>query len=464
MNAVQCLVAATIVLTLSGAASGQGYFATRIAAGGEDYTVATALNDVDPPQVAGHVLISPTNIQAFRWQNGSATLLGGLFNPDGTFSWSSSISNSGSVAGFSLWVGGSFQVPHAIISDGVSMTDLGTFFDPNYPAWESEARGVSDSGVVVGWAGGHPKSNHAACYWVDEEIFPLWSLSDQADIYGTATAVKDVGPSWIAVGQTITKVSEGVYEDQAVRWSPGPTGLGTLKQSGLGTSMALALNAHKTIVGWSDTDRVIRCAFIRRDGQPMLDLMPWNETFSSDAAAINDCEIVVGTWAGYAYVWAPVGNSGAGAVALLSDLVQNMVFDVGKGVGVNNENYILVSETESPSGGGSFLLEPNGLSLLGPTPGEVLQNNYLAVINADPGSSVWLVARPQSGSTPVPGCPGVSVGMGNVRYGVQQIADDCGKATWTIFPWGGLSGITIRFQVVAPQTCEVSNLVVHQFP
>ncbi|TAH39631.1 MAG: hypothetical protein EYC70_02250 [Planctomycetota bacterium] len=65
----------------------------------------------------------------------------------------------------------------------------------------------------------------------------------------------------------------------------------------------------------------------------------------------------------------------------------------------------------------------------------------------------------QPGSTPVPGCPGLSIGIRNPVIAGAAAADAAGVASLSAFVPPALSGRTVLLQAVELDTCRASNLV-----
>lgn len=104
------------------------------------------------------------------------------------------------------------------------------------------------------------------------------------------------------------------------------------------------------------------------------------------------------------------------------------------------------------------------LVLEDPNPGLANQLNDFALRGAVPGSGLQLFAGGTSGSTAVPGCPGVFLDIAAAQGVATTLADDRGRAT---FQWQvplALSGQTVLFQAGEAGTCRTSNLVIYSFP
>lgn len=103
-------------------------------------------------------------------------------------------------------------------------------------------------------------------------------------------------------------------------------------------------------------------------------------------------------------------------------------------------------------------------SLLAPSPGTAGSSNTWLVTDAPPGATVHLVFGVQAGATPVPGCPGLTLGLAFRQVVGTTTANAQGRATFTRTVPATVSGLTARFQAVLPGSCEVSPVVVHAFP
>lgn len=104
-----------------------------------------------------------------------------------------------------------------------------------------------------------------------------------------------------------------------------------------------------------------------------------------------------------------------------------------------------------------------GLSLDPPDPGMAGMNNTLRAHGGTSGERVYFVYGLRSGSTSVPGCPGVTVEIDNPQIAGRDRADANGDAELTVFVPGSASGRRVFLQAVERATCSVSNLVDHTF-
>lgn len=99
------------------------------------------------------------------------------------------------------------------------------------------------------------------------------------------------------------------------------------------------------------------------------------------------------------------------------------------------------------------------LTLDPPTPGLAGVNNTLSAHGATPGERVYFVYGLRSGSTNIPGCPGVTVGMAGPTILGSDLANGLGEAELTFFVPNAARNRRVYFQAVERSSCEVSNLV-----
>lgn len=106
-----------------------------------------------------------------------------------------------------------------------------------------------------------------------------------------------------------------------------------------------------------------------------------------------------------------------------------------------------------------ILGEADQLLLSPPNPGIAGEVNELVCEHATPGDLVYFVFGFRSGSTNVPGCPGVSVDIRSPQVAGSARANAAGEALLEKFVPGSASGQEILLQAVEPGRCAKSNLV-----
>ena len=92
------------------------------------------------------------------------------------------------------------------------------------------------------------------------------------------------------------------------------------------------------------------------------------------------------------------------------------------------------------------------------------RSNALQAAGATPGHVVYFVYGLSSGSTGVPGCPGVNVLIAHPRIAAQAMADGSGNASKSINIPGAASGQSIVLQAIDHDACAVSNVARYRFP
>ncbi len=105
----------------------------------------------------------------------------------------------------------------------------------------------------------------------------------------------------------------------------------------------------------------------------------------------------------------------------------------------------------------------SGYQLALPNPGIDQQVNTFTTYGGTPGQTNYFLYGFTPGSINVPGCPGLTVGIGDFKIFSNGPADANGEyAVSTFIP--EISGLTVLFQTVELATCKVSNLVSYTWP
>ncbi|MBL1218618.1 MAG: hypothetical protein D8M59_14130 [Planctomycetes bacterium] len=103
------------------------------------------------------------------------------------------------------------------------------------------------------------------------------------------------------------------------------------------------------------------------------------------------------------------------------------------------------------------------LELLGPVPGTAGKSNKFSAGNAPGNATVYFVYAFSTGSTPVPGCGGVTLDLRGPTLFATEKADANGFATFSVNVPNAAAGRTIYFQAVTTANCDVSNVVKNTF-
>ncbi len=241
-------------------------------AGGRDGSVS-GLNN------AGQAALS-ADAQGYVGDGNTLAALSALPKHHASFAYA--INNSGQAAGSSFNVLGHAR---AFFWDGATHK-IGSL--PGYPY--SEARGISDTGQVAGFAEtGRTDRLHA---WVSR-AFLRWqdgSLTDLGTLGGPYSAAYAVGASGAVAGKADTDTGA----THAFLWTDdaGMTDLGTL---GGANSAAYAVSSTGSVAGVSETnDSGTRHGFLSTGGS-LRDLPPLPGMDDSTAYAVNSLNQVAGT-------------------------------------------------------------------------------------------------------------------------------------------------------------------------
>ena len=228
---------------------------------------------------AGQAALS-ADTQGYVGSGDTRTALNALPKHHASFAYA--INNSGQAAGSSFNILGHAR---AFFWDGATHK-IGSL--PGYPY--SEARGISDTGEVAGFAEtGRPDRLHA---WVSRAFLRRsdGSLLDLGTLGGPYSAAYAVGASGTVVGKA--DAEDGSTHAFAWTDSGGLTDLGTL---GGANSAAYAVSSAGAVAGVSETgSNGTRHGFLSVSGQ-MQDLAPLPGMDSSAAYAVNSLSQAVGT-------------------------------------------------------------------------------------------------------------------------------------------------------------------------
>jgi hypothetical protein len=112
---------------------------------------------------------------------------------------------------------------------------------------------------------------------------------------------------------------------------------------------------------------------------------------------------------------------------------------------------------------GPYEYQGTSLTFVGPIPGEPGTTNGLQALGGTPGEYVYAGYGFTSGSSNVPGCPGVSVAIQNAKLIGRARANGSGIAVIRFYVPGQASGVRVYFQAVDLTDCRTSQRVEHTF-
>jgi hypothetical protein len=135
------------------------------------------------------------------------------------------------------------------------------------------------------------------------------------------------------------------------------------------------------------------------------------------------------------------------------------------GIGLPNFGYRAVNEITAHRDSRTCLDDGCGaiMDMTEPDPGIAGQSNTIGVRGATAGATIQFFAGTLAGSTPVPGCAGLSVDIGSAKGLPPVTADSNGNATLSVTVPPGAAGKTLRLQAADETNCTVSDLVIYTF-
>lgn len=155
-----------------------------------------------------------------------------------------------------------------------------------------------------------------------------------------------------------------------------------------------------------------------------------------------------------------------GVMMDLQDLVgfdfEKNYFNILRAYGINDDGQIAATAAKRVNGeerGRALLLDPldEGFAVWSITPDDAGVENTIEVVNATPGSMVYLVfGLRREGETPVPGCADAKVEIRNPRLLGRARADNNGRAEFRAFVPQQAARKTFVLQAIDRASCKVS--------
>lgn len=370
----------------------------------------TMLDEVEGVQTSGFAINDAGHVAGWMYEWGviwpQAFLWDGetnhwLVDPNDSYSYAQGLNERDQVVGFYFPPGGHANGNAFVVTDG-AYYDLGG----------GQATDISESGIIVG------QINR---YFGDTAVWTPdgrggWSLTVLDGLL--ATAINDAGTMFVGAGPLVS------YLDTPVLWTRN------------GNS-------------WERSD-----------------IGNWDPTLESALPNdVNNRGLIVGDHQSF-----EDGNHGwlfrDGAVSWLDDLLEpgSAGWHIERALRINESGVILADAI--PDGGRvaqSVLLLPNDLTILAPRSGAAGATNELIAISATPGSRVYFVYSFGAGNAPLPGCPGVRIGLASPRFVGSSVANADREARLEVFVPRAAAGRTTHLQAVDPSQCTVSNVLIHRF-
>ncbi len=435
--------------------------------------------------------------------------------PGGTKSWAMDITPTGDVVGYASTIG--HTTPHGFFWDHTNSTlsDMGTL--SGNPTDESYAYAIAQTGYVCGDSEFGSGANRDAFIWWGPGVgmLPI-GPPPPGHAIGSAYDIEfDPGAGLHrAVGFTID-VATSAPHATLWEWELGLCrSLGTLTGNPADWSRAFGVNQFGDVVGMSTRGGLPTHAFIYQNLQ-MVDIDNRPTGGSSSANSVNNFSQIVGfyepaatftatpcRWQLQSVGWTntdlgclPGGSPMTASAEAINDgaLVVGWSFDPADGnkkacVWLNDQIYDLNTLITGPNslqlmsaqgvnGAGqivgygldvngdeqAFVLDPATLLLNTPVPGVAGVTNEFFVNGATPNKTVHVAYSTKSGSTNVPGCPGVVVDLRNPKVIGSPRADATGTAQLRKPVPNGAAGLTVYLQAAEVSSCRVSNRIMFTF-
>lgn len=446
-GSIGTVVSATVLAIglLAGQAVAQNYTVTQIPSLGGAETYVMGLNDVG--QVVGRGWLNGfSNMRAYKWSASTGTVnLGTL--PGGGDSEAWEINNDGVVCGMAINSSGRRR---AVKWVGNVITDLGTLGGN-----ESGALGINDHGDIVGFAetgaldsNGYP-IRHAVEWPAGSGIVDLGTRG--SDVHSYAYDINNYG---VACGYSQGPLG-GPFVRYPVKFENG--GVQYLGSLGGTFGHAWAINDRNEISG----DSYLAGNSITRGykwvDNVMHDVGTLRSGYYSIPLDINVFGQMAGISGGIAVRW--VGPNST--IQNINNYLPNGSPRMDTAEGVNGVGQIVVEDTHASC----YLLTPpqTQLPLYGPDPGIAGVNNSLTVYGATPGQLVRFYYSLRSGSTGIPGCPGLSLDISTIHLAGTATANSVGRASIVGYTPSGAGGRVVRYQALEYSSCRKSNRVDYRY-
>ena len=390
--------------------------------------------------------------EATVWIDGRAQSLGRF--PGDDISDAARTNEIGRTVGTSSWIEyrGHITIfwPTACVFENGAVTELISLATSGQN-WELlSCADVNRHGHVIG-GGRNLATETSLAYLFREGI-----LTELPTLGGSRTSPVAINDAGVIVGQSWTT---GGQNHAFVLQNGVMTDLGTF---GGRDSRALDINEAGQIVGWSQSPSSPTLATLWQNGQATnLGTLGGNQ---SHAAAINERGQIVG--------FSTDAQNHAHMFFYENGQMVNPILTLPPSLGFAgratcsdiNEAGQFVGTAYRINRDAPVVLTPVDLTLSNLVPAIPGQPGTIQVSGLAPNARAYFTFSEQAGMTRIPGCPGAPLLLSGPSLATVVRTDAAGQASITRRIPPGLSGKTVRIQVVERNACRVSNVVTVTFP
>lgn len=391
---------------------------------------------------------------AFRWRDGAITEIRPL--PGDEFAQAARLSPNGTAAGGSWWLDctdfpclreySAFVEVNGVVSDLNDLVNGGT----NWML--AAANDASDAGHVVGWGRMEPDGPPLAFVFDNGIVDGVGAVPDLET--SVATGVNELGQ---VVGNVVIEPPSGSYGRAFISIDGVMTELPTL---GGDFSWATDINDAGIVVGGAENQRFWSNA-TRWDNGVVTEITGVPQA-SSYATAINN----LGEIAGYIYDAEDLPRPFVWRDGELVDVRSHItndggeVLDLREAYDINDAGQIVgLVRTRIHPWHLTFvgiLLNPAQIDLSAPFPGVAGETNTVNILDAPPGSRVYVAYGSEDGYTRPRGC-GLGLNIDAPRAAGSVVVDAQGNGQFEGFVPGAAKGQRVIIQAFTLDPCTVSQ-------
>ncbi len=405
----------------------------------DQFAIPSAINDSD--QVTGATYVNSNSQQPFLYSDGVFQDIKGI---PGNFNSGEAINNSTQVAGWKYTMG--VIMPEAFLWTNGQYQGLGRL-GGRY----SYGYGMNNAGDVVGY------------YYSEDNSFVAQAFAYRDGV------MRDIGQG-VARDITDTGLIVGGSADSsfgiALVWEPSGSGW-VRKEIGIGTIRAVNAAGNLAVGEGEPETWPAPATYWTRLSDGSWEATNITDPSSSDIAymyGVNNSGQMVGA----KFDPESCFNEGfifeGGHLSSLTDLIDpGLGLTILEPAGINEAGHIAAFAIDQEFYSHAVLLVPTELSMLGPRPGIAGQVNTLIATGATPGARVYFTYGVSTGSTSVPGCPGLSVDIRSATLAGSALADVNGDARLDTHVPQAARGRQVLLQAVEQVNCVRSQVALHRF-